>query len=76
MNISFVLPVYNVEQYLVECIDSILNQTVSAYEIILIDDGSTDGSGQICDEYAEKNDLIKVIHKKKCRPWNGEKYGD
>ena len=44
MNISFVLPVYNVEQYLVECIDSILNQTVSAYEIILIDDGSTDGS--------------------------------
>ena len=64
MNISFVLPVYNVEQYLVECIDSILNQTVSAYEIILIDDGSTDGSGQICDEYAEKNDLIKVIHKK------------
>ncbi len=61
--ISVIIPVYNVEQYLCECIDSVLNQTYSSYEIILVDDGSTDSSGKICDEYAEKSEKIKVIHK-------------
>ncbi len=62
--ISVIIPVYNVEKYLCECVDSVLNQTYSEYEIILIDDGSTDSSGKICDDYANKNDKIKVIHKK------------
>lgn len=61
--ISVIIPVYNVEEYLRECIDSVLSQTYENYEIILVDDGSTDSSGKICDEYAEKNDKISVIHK-------------
>jgi len=62
--ISVIVPVYNVEKYLTRCIESIINQTYKNLEIILVDDGSTDGSAFICDEYA-KNDLrIKVIHKK------------
>lgn len=59
---SFVIPVYNVEKYLNECVDSILSQTYKDYEIILVDDGSKDNSGKICDEYAAKYDFIKVIH--------------
>lgn len=61
--ISIIVPVYNVAQYLQECIDSIMNQTYTNLEIILVDDGSTDGSSQICDEYALKEKRIKVIHK-------------
>ncbi len=61
--ISVIIPVYNVEKYLRECIDSVLNQTYTEYEIILVDDGSTDYSGKICDDYAEKYDCISVIHK-------------
>lgn len=61
--ISVVVPIYNVEKYLRQCIDSILAQTVSDYEIILVDDGSPDSSGMICDEYAEKHDNIKAFHK-------------
>ena len=61
--ISIIIPVYNVEQYLNRCIDSIVNQTYKNLEIILIDDGSTDNSGKICDEYALKDKRIKVIHK-------------
>lgn len=61
--ISVIVPVYNVEAYLRRCIDSILAQTYVNLEIILVDDGSTDGCGAICDEYAEKDDRIKVIHK-------------
>ncbi len=61
--ISVIIPVYNVEKYLKECIDSVLCQTYENYEIILVDDGSTDMSGKICDEYAEKHDRITVIHK-------------
>ena len=49
--VSVVVPVYNVETYLRRCVDSILAQTVEGLEVILIDDGSTDGSGEICDEY-------------------------
>jgi len=62
--ISIIIPVYNVEQYLVRCVDSVINQTYKNLEIILVDDGSTDNSGKICDEYALKDNRIKVIHKK------------
>lgn len=61
--ISIIVPVYNVEDYLKACLDSIINQTYKNLEIILIDDGSTDNSGKICDEYAGKDNRIKVIHK-------------
>lgn len=60
--ISVIIPVYNIAVYLVECIESILGQDYHNLEIILIDDGSTDGSGKICDEYAKKDSRIKVIH--------------
>lgn len=62
--ISVVVPIYNVEKYMVRCIDSIINQTYRNLEIILVDDGSLDNSGKICDEYKNKDDRIKVIHKK------------
>lgn len=61
--ISVIVPVYNVEKYLNRCVDSILRQTLSDIEIILVDDGSTDQSGNICDTYAEKDSRIQVIHK-------------
>ena len=63
VKISVIVPVYNVEKTLSRCIDSILNQTFKDMEIILVDDGSTDKSGFICDEYAEQYDFISVIHK-------------
>ena len=62
MKISVIIPVYNVEKYLKKCVDSVLAQDFSDYEILLIDDGSTDSSGKICDEYAEKTAHIRVIH--------------
>lgn len=61
--LSIIVPVYNVEQYLPRCIDSILAQTFTDFELILVDDGSSDNSGKICDEYAEKDTRIIVIHK-------------
>ena len=61
--ISVIVPVYKVEKYLVRCVDSILGQTYSNLEVILVDDGSPDGSGAICDEYAQKDARIRVIHK-------------
>lgn len=61
--ISVIVPVYNVANYLPKCIDSILAQTYENIEVILVDDGSTDNSGKICDEYAKKDNRIKVIHK-------------
>lgn len=63
MKVSFVIPVYNVECYLKQCVDSILNQTFSDFEIVLVDDGSTDMSSFICDCYAERDSRVKVIHK-------------
>lgn len=61
--VSIVVPVYNVEQYLERCLDSIRSQSYEKLEIILVDDGSTDNSSGICDRYAEIDNRIKVIHK-------------
>lgn len=61
--ISVIVPVYNVEKYLGRCIDSILEQDFGDFELLLVDDGSTDGSSRICDEYAERNSKVKVFHK-------------
>lgn len=61
--ISVIVPIYNMEKYLARCLDSIVNQTYKDLEIILVDDGSTDNSRKICDEYAKKDKRIKVIHK-------------
>ena len=60
--ISIIVPVYKVEKYLNRCLDSIIAQTYTDWECILIDDGSPDNSGKICDEYAEKNSRFVVIH--------------
>lgn len=60
--VSIVIPVYNVEKYLAECVDSVLAQTYKNYEIILVDDGSTDAGGAMCDAYAQKDPRIRVIH--------------
>ena len=62
--ISVIVPCYNVMEYLPKCVESILSQTYKNLEIILVDDGSTDSSGKICDGYAAKDNRIKVIHKK------------
>lgn len=63
MEISIIVPVYNVEKYIDRCIDSILNQTFKDFELILVNDGSTDNSGDICDKYSKIDSRIKVIHK-------------
>lgn len=64
MRFSILIPVYNVEQYLNECVESVLSQDMSDYEIVLMDDGSTDRSGQICDEYKTKYpEKVTVVHK-------------
>ncbi len=63
VKISVIVPVYNVEKYIHRCLDSIIAQTFTDWECILVDDGSPDNSGKICDEYAEKDNRIKVIHK-------------
>lgn len=62
--VTIVIPIYNVEKYLNRCIDSVVNQTYQNLEIILVDDGSPDQCPQLCDEWAEKDERIKVVHKK------------
>ena len=59
---SIIIPVYQAKKYINQCLDSVINQTYDNYEIIIIDDGSTDGSGEICDDYAMENPSIKVFH--------------
>ncbi len=61
--ISVIVPVFNAEKYLRECVESVISQLFSEWELLLIDDGSTDGSGAVCDEYAEKDKRIHVFHK-------------
>lgn len=63
MKYSFIVPIYNVEKYLIRCTESLLAQTYKDFEIILIDDGSTDSSGSIADRYGEKYpDIFRVVH--------------
>ena len=66
--ISVIVPVYNVEPYIRKALDSIINQTYKNLEIILVDDGSPDNCGKICDEYALKDNRIKVLHIKNSGP--------
>ena len=73
--ISVIIPVYNVKQYIERCIDSILNQTYKNIEIILVDDGSTDGCDEICNMYAEKDKRIKVVHIKNSGVSNARNVG-
>ena len=61
--VSVIVPVYKVEPYLHRCIDSILGQTFTDFELILVDDGSPDNCGKICDEYAKKDGRVRVVHK-------------
>ncbi len=61
--ISIIVPVFNISKYLERCVNSIINQSYKNIEIILVDDGSTDGSGQICDDFKEKDHCVRVIHK-------------
>jgi len=61
--LSIIVPVYKVEPYIHKCVDSILNQTYTDFELILVDDGSPDNCGKICDEYAQKDERVRVIHK-------------
>ena len=62
--ISVIIPIYNVERYLKESLDSVVKQTYKNIEIMLIDDGSTDSCGTVCDKYAKMDERITVIHKK------------
>ena len=61
--ISIIIPIYNVREYLAKCIESVINQTYQDIEIICVDDGSTDGSYEICEYYKKKDSRIKVVHK-------------
>lgn len=62
--ISVIVPIYNVEKYLRQCIDSIMGQSCLPFEVLLVDDGSTDSSSLICDECSKESDIVKVVHKK------------
>lgn len=73
--ISVIIPIYNVEKYLNQCIDSIISQTFRDIEVILVDDGSTDNSPKICDAYARQDDRVKVIHQKNGGPSSARNAG-
>lgn len=73
--ISIIIPIYNVEKYIHRCVDSVISQTYQNLEIILVDDGSPDNCGKICDEYAMKDNRIKVIHKENGGLSDARNYG-
>lgn len=73
--ISIVVPVYNVEEYIVECIESVLQQTYKNWELLLIDDGSTDDSGEICENYSQRDERIRVFHKQNGGQSTARNYG-
>lgn len=73
--VSIIIPVYNAEKYLRQCIDSIIKQSFDKFELILIDDGSKDKSGQICDEYAQRDNRIKVFHLQNGGPSKARNFG-
>ena len=64
IKVSVVLPIYNVEQYLERCVNSVVNQTYTNLEIILVDDGSPDNCPQMCEDWKKRDSRIKVVHKK------------
>lgn len=63
VKVSIIIPIYNVEKYLDRCMQSLLNQTLKDIEIIMVDDGSPDNCPKMCDEYAKKDNRVKVVHK-------------
>lgn len=75
IELSIVIPVYNIERYIEKCIQSVIEQDYDAYELLLIDDGSTDSSGEICDRYAASNSKIKVFHKENGGLSSARNYG-
>lgn len=75
MKVSIIVPVYNTEDYLACCIDSILRQTFTDYELLLVDDGSTDGSGAICDSYQTKDSRVRVFHQQNGGVSSARNYG-
>ena len=75
MKFSIIVPVYNVQQYLCECVDSILKQNFKNYELLLVDDGSTDASSSICDDYARHNQFVRVFHKQNGGLSDARNYG-
>jgi len=75
LRLSVIVPIYKVEKFLPKCIDSLLNQTYQDIEIILVDDGSPDNCGAICDEYAKKDERLKVFHKENGGLFHAQNYG-
>lgn len=75
IKLSIILPVYNVQSYLRQCIDSILEQPFSNFELIIVNDGSTDDSGRLCEEYSQQDDRIKVFHKENGGLSSARNYG-
>jgi len=74
-NVSVTIPVYNTSRYLRKCLDSLVSQTLKDIEFVIVDDGSTDDSGDICDEYAAKDNRFKVIHQKNGGLWKARQTG-
>ena len=72
---SVIIPVYNAEKYLAQCVDSLLDQDFSDFELLLVDDGSPDGSGVLCDEYAAKDERVQVIHQANAGPTPARRRG-
>ena len=73
--ISIIVPVYNVRQYLTRCLESIAHQSYCNLDIVLVDDGSTDGSGDVCDEFANQDERVRVIHQENMGLWAARNTG-